>query len=106
MIRNNEEDDEFLNNRKKKNRKHDDNFINNACSVVTSLDQFDKLFEILCEGKDSKDFIKKALISIQKTFFNICKEYTNEKLMNYLDIITLLIYKSDIYLEEDIVVKY
>ena len=103
LIRNNEADDEFLNNRRKKNRKHDDNFINNACSVVTSLDQFDKLFEILCEGKDSKDFIKKALISIQKTFFNICKEYTNEKLMNYLDIITLLIYKSDIYLEEDIV---
>ena len=59
------------------------------------------LIEVLCKGKESKDFIKNALIYIQKTFFNICKEYTNEKLMNYLDMISLLIYNSDIYLEEE-----
>ena len=106
LIRRNEEDDEFWNKRKEKKIKHDNNFINNACSVVTSLDQFNKLFEILCEGKEGKDFIKNALISIQKTFFNICKEYTNEKLMDYLDIISLLIYKSDLCLEENIVEKF
>ena len=101
LIQNNEKNEEFLKNRKEKKRKHDKNFISNACSVVTSLDQFDLLFEILFEGKENKDFLKSALISTQKTFLLICKQYTNEKLIIYLDIISALIYKSDLNLEEE-----
>ena len=91
LILKNEKDEEFLKNRKEKSIKHDKNFTNNACSIVTSLDQFDLLYEILCEGKESKDFLKNALISIQEIFFIIYKQYTNEKLMNYNDIISKLI---------------
>jgi len=100
LIRKNEEDVEFLENRKKEKRKHNPNFIKEACSIVTSLDQFNMLIEVLCKGKENKDFIKSALLYIHKTFFTVCKEYSNEKLMNYLDLISLLIYKSDKSLEE------
>ena len=101
LIKKNEEDIEFLENRKKEKIQHDKNFIKNACSIIKSLDQFKMLIEVLCKGKESKDFIKKSLLYIHKTFFNICKQYTNEKLMNYLNIISSLIQKSDIYLEEE-----
>ena len=101
LIINNEKNIKFLKNRKEKKRKHDKNFITNACSVVSSIEQFVLLFEILFEGKERKDFLKSALISTQNTFFIICKQYTNEKLIIYLDIISSLIYKSDINLEEE-----
>jgi len=100
LIRKNEEDVEFLENRKKEKRKHDPNFIKEACSIVTSLDQFNMLIEVLCKGKENKDFIKSALLYIHKTFFTVCKAYSNEQLMNYLDLISLLIYISDRSLEE------
>ena len=100
LIRKNEEDVEFLENRKKEKRKHDPNFIKEACSIVTTLDQFNMLIEVLCKGKENKDFIKSALLYIHKTFFTVCKAYSNEQLMNYLDLISLLIYISDRSLEE------
>ena len=102
MIRNNEKNEEFLNYRKEKKKKHNKDFIKKACSVVTSLKQFDLLFEILCKGMDSKEFLQNALISVQETFFNIYIQYTNEQLMNYLDIISELIYSSDRVLDEEI----
>ena len=86
--------------RNEKKRTHNKDFISNACSAVVSLDQFDILFKILCEGKENKDFLKNALISIQKTFFFICNQYSNKQLMIYLDIISNLIYKSDLNLDE------
>ena len=100
LIRKNEKDEDFLAIRKDKKIDHDKNFINNACSVVNSLDQFNILLEILCGGKENKGFLESALICIQKTFFNICKKYKPEELMNYKDIISLLIHKSDICLQQ------
>ena len=101
LIRRNEKNDEFLRNRKEKKRNHGKNFIKNACSAVTSLDQFDLLFKVLFEGKESKEFLQSSLTSIQKTFFLISKQYTNQTLMTYLDIISELIYKSNLNLESE-----
>ena len=101
LIEKNEKDEEFFKNRKEKNIKHNKDFIVKAINVVTSLDQFDLLLEILCEGKESKDFLKNSLISIQETFINKISQYTNEKLKEYIDIISKLINKSIAILEED-----
>jgi len=101
LIRNNERNEEFLKIRKEKKKKHNKDFINNACSVVTSLDQFDLLFEILCEGNENKEFLKDALISIMNTFLLIYKQYAKEQLMIYLDKISTLIYYFDLNLEEE-----
>jgi len=101
MIRNNEKNEEFINYRREKKKKHDKDFIKKACSVVTSLNQFDLLLEILCKGMENKEFLQNALISIQEMFFNIYIQYTNEQLMKYLDIISELIYRSDRCLSEE-----
>ena len=106
LIKKNENVEELKENIKKYKIKHYKKFIKDACSIVESLDQLNMLIEVLFRVKKNKEYIKAALLSIQKTFFNICKEYTNEQLMNYLDIIPLIIYKSDNSLEEEYAINF
>ena len=102
-IKNNEINQEFINEWKEKNfkNKEHEKFIEIACSKVDDLNQFNILLKLLLEGKEGDSYKRKALICIQNKFFNLYKNYSTEDLMEYLDIISNIINKSDEIFRDD-----
>ena len=78
-------------------------FLEKICSLVENITQFHFLFDLLYDNKEFISFSQTILKFIQNEFIQKCKNETNEKLNEHLQIIINLIKYSDkkqCYIEE------